>query len=117
MARSSIENVYADKTKVTEELIDRYFKMTLREGNRQALVDRMNAINNEKNTYLQINTIQQPTLILWGDQDLLVPLSNAHQFHKDLPNSSLVILKDVGHVPMEESPIESLAAFTAFLNQ
>lgn len=115
MVTSSVKNVYADKTKITEKLVDRYYKMTLRAGNRQALVDRISAINNNKNTYLQINTIQQPTLVLWGAQDLLVPLSNAHRFHKDLPNSSLVILKNVGHVPMEESPTESLAAFTAFL--
>jgi pimeloyl-ACP methyl ester carboxylesterase len=117
MVTSSVKNVYADKTKVTEKLVDRYYKMTLRAGNRQALVDRMSAISKEKNTYQQINTIQQPTLVLWGAQDLLVPLSNAHRFHKDLPNSSLVILKDVGHVPMEESPIESLAAFKSFLQK
>jgi len=117
MVKASLENVYVDKTKVTEKLVDRYFKLTLRAGNRQALVDRMSAISKEKNTYQQINTIQQPTLVLWGEQDLLVPLSNAHQFHKDLPNSSLVILKNVGHVPMEESPIESLAAFKAFLQK
>jgi len=115
MAKASVENVYVDKTKVTEELVDRYFKLTLRAGNRQALVDRMSAISKEEKTYRRINTIQQPTLVLWGAQDLLVPLSNAHQFHKDLPNSSLVILKNVGHVPMEESPIESLNALTHFL--
>ena len=117
MVTSSIKNVYADKTKVTEELVERYFKLTLRAGNRQALVDRMNATYNDKNTSQQIKTIQLPTLVLWGDQDLLIPVNNAHLFHSDLPNSRLVILKDVGHVPMEESPTKSLAEFTAFLKE
>lgn len=117
MVRSSVENVYSDKSKVTDALVDRYFNMTLREGNRQALVDRMIAVYNDGNASQQIKTIQQPTLILWGDQDLLIPVSNAYQFDKDLPNSSLVILKDVGHVPMEESPTESLTALTTFLKE
>ena len=41
----------------------------------------------------------------------------AHRFHNDLPNDKLVILKNVGHVPMEESPKESLNAVIEFLNK
>jgi pimeloyl-ACP methyl ester carboxylesterase len=113
MAKASIENVYADKSKVTESLVDRYFELTLRKGNRQALVDRMKMPGNTDT--LQIKNIHKPTLILWGDKDFLIPLDNALKFHRDLPNDTLVILKNAGHVPMEENPDESLAVFTAFL--
>jgi len=65
--------------------------------------------------YHQIKQIQQPTLVMWGDQDRLIPLENAYQFQEDLPNDTLVILPDVGHVPMEESPVPSLAALVSFL--
>jgi hypothetical protein len=37
IVKASVENVYFDKSKVTESLVDRYFELTLREGNRQAL--------------------------------------------------------------------------------
>lgn len=116
VARSSVENVYFDKSKVTDELANRYFELTLREGNRQAFIDRL-SINNSSEYYKKIPSIQQPTLVLWGDQDLLIPVEMAERFHRDLPNSTLVVLKDTGHVPMEERPRLSLEAFESFLSQ
>ena len=113
---SSIKNVYTDKTKVTEILVDRYFELNLREGNRQAFVDRMTMPYDTGNVPL-IKTIQQPTLVLWGEQDGLIPLENAYRFHADLPNDTLVILKNMGHVPMEENPKESLKAVLDFLKK
>jgi pimeloyl-ACP methyl ester carboxylesterase len=116
LVKASLENVYVDKTKVTDPLVDRYFELTLREGNREALVDRM-TLGMKKSPIHLIKNIQQPTLVLWGEQDLLIPTNNAHRFHDDLPNDSLAILKNVGHVPMEESPDESLATLLAFLEK
>ena len=114
MVKSSVENVYADKMKVTDPLVDRYFELTLREGNRQALVDRMTMGMDMSSNHL-IKTIQQPTLVMWGEQDLLIPTKSAYRFHSDLPNDTLVILYNVGHVPMEESPEETLAALLSFI--
>jgi len=114
LVKSSIENVYADKTKVTDALVTQYFDLTLRAGNRQALVDRM-LQEDHSDSYKNISTIKTPTLILWGKEDLLIPVSNAYTFEKDLANSTLAILDHVGHVPMEESPKESLNAVLEFL--
>ncbi len=116
MAKSSVENIYADKSKVTDALVKRYFDLTLRTGNRQALVDRLTAVY-DTSQLPQIRHIQQRTLLLWGEEDELIPLSNATRFHADLPNDTLVIIPHVGHVPMEESPKESLAALLAFLKR
>jgi pimeloyl-ACP methyl ester carboxylesterase len=116
LAQSSVENVYDNKTKVSESLVDRYFELTLREGNRQALVDRMDVTMDTSGVFL-IKNIQTPTLVLWGENDMLVPVLNAYLFHNDLPNDTLVIFKNVGHVPMEESPKESLEAVLTFLRK
>ena len=114
LVRASVENVYYDKSKVTDSLVERYFDLTLREGNRQAFVDRFRMKVN-KSAYHNIKNIQRPTLILWGAQDLLIPVENAYQFHKHLPNNTLVILADIGHTPMEESPDKSLESMIDFL--
>jgi pimeloyl-ACP methyl ester carboxylesterase len=45
-----------------------------------------------------------PTLIVWGSLDQLIPVDHAYKFQRDLPLDSLVILSNVGHVPMEEAP-------------
>ena len=96
-------------------MIDRYFELTLRPGNLQAFVDKLNTpvtpFSMEK-----VIKIQQPTLVLWGAEDRLIPLEVAQQFHTDLPNSTLVVLDDLGHVPMEEDPERSVEPLLQFLN-
>lgn len=114
LVRSSVENVYFDSSKVTDLVVERYFNLTLRAGNRKAFVDRLK-IPKDTSTYRFIKSIQQPTLILWGAEDLLIPVENAYKFQEDLPNNTLVILENTGHTPMEESPLESLAPVISFL--
>ena len=65
IVKSSVENVYFDKSKVTNTLVDRYFDLTLRAGNRQAFVDRFKMTDDEK-AYIKIKNIVQPALILWS---------------------------------------------------
>ena len=116
LVRSSVENVYFDSSKVTDLVVERYFELTLRTGNRKAFIDRFRMTNDMK-AYTTIKYIEQPTLLLWGAEDLLIPIENAHKFHKDLPTSTLVILEHTGHTPMEERPIKSLAPVLDFLKR
>lgn len=55
-----------------------------------------------------------PTLILWGDHDRLVDVSGAQVLKSVMPNAEVVVMPNVGHVPMVEKPAESAAAFIAF---
>ena len=116
VAKASVKNVYKDKSKVTEELVDRYFELALRKGNREAFVDRFK-VKSDSIAYQKIKFITHRTLIIWGEYDELIPSEMAHRFHNDLPNDKLVILENVGHVPMEESPKESLKAVIEFLKK
>jgi pimeloyl-ACP methyl ester carboxylesterase len=115
---SSIRNVYADPTKVTEAQINLYADMTLREGNRAALirrfkVDKMSYDNHSTN----LSNVHTPTLIMWGAQDQLIPLDAAYQFATTLPNDTMVVFPNAGHVPMEELGKESAAAAIDFLRK
>ena len=110
----SIENVYADNTKITETLVDRYFELALRKGNRQAFIDGLK-VTNDTLSHKNIKLIEQKTLVLWGEEDLLIPVEIAYKFHNDMPNDTLVIVNNVGHIPMEESPTKSLEAVLSFL--
>ena len=114
VVRSSIENVYANPDKITEELIDRYFELSLKEGNRQAFIDRFQKQKTSA-SHEQIPKIAQESLILWGEKDFLIPVENAYLFEKNLPNSTLVLFENLGHVPMEEGPKQSLAPVLNFL--
>ena len=99
---TSIKDVYYNKALVSSELINQYYELYLREGNRQAFIDRVNTEQYEDPS--KIKTIKCPTLIQWGQHDHWVSLENAYKFNKDITNSKLIIYENAGHVPMEEIP-------------
>ena len=46
--------------------------------------------------------INQPTLILWGEDDQVTPIEDGHLLHDRILHSRMVVLRDCGHLPMEE---------------
>ena len=115
MIESSVRNVYADPNKVTPELVDRYYELTLRAGNRESLTQRMKLRETDAQSAGLIPTLQQPTLILWGVQDRLIPEPSGQRFHKDIAGSTYVVFDGLGHVPQEEDPARSVAPVLQFL--
>src|SRR3954447_9213679 len=59
--------------------------------------------------------VRAPTLILWGAQDRLIPVSHAVRFEHAIPAARLIVYDGVGHVPMEEIGQRSAADVEAFL--
>ena len=117
LIKKYIEEVYADDSKITDALVDRYHKMVLRVGNRKAFIDRaktdfgLDSIVNIN----KLKSIQTPTLLIWGAQDFWIPLGNGIRMDRILVNSKLEVLENSGHVPMEENPNESLEILKNFL--
>ncbi len=111
---SSVRNVFGDPSKVTPALIDRYYDLTRRAGNRAALVARFAQLRADPDTLL-VRTIRQPTLILWGGRDRLIPPENARRFARDIAGSRVVMFDALGHVPHEEGPGTTVVALRAFL--
>lgn len=114
MVEASVRDVYADPSRVSGALVDRYFEMLTREGNRHALNMRMQVVATDLAPE-RIGTLKMPALILWGAQDHLVPPVNAHHFQQDITGSRLVIFPGLGHVPQEEDAHASVAPVRAFL--
>jgi len=112
LVKKSLQDAYGDTGKVTDSLTTQYFDMLTREGNRQALVDRMRQGWQEKNSDF-LSNVQSPTLIVWGSKDRLIPVENAELFQQKIKNSQVHIWENLGHVPMEEDP----AAFSDILRK
>lgn len=58
--------------------------------------------------------INQPTLLIWGEDDNVIPVHNGEKLYDSIVHSRLVVLKDCGHVPPEEKPerfVELVAEF------
>jgi pimeloyl-ACP methyl ester carboxylesterase len=57
-----------------------------------------------------------PTLIVWGDQDDIIPVSHAYSAHEAVPGSRLVIIEGVGHFPQIEAPEQFVDALVDFID-
>jgi pimeloyl-ACP methyl ester carboxylesterase len=114
LIKKSLEGSYGNPDRINEALVDRYFDILLREGNRGAMIEMFGS--RRPAPYEKIASIRKPTLIIWGDQDRLIDVSNAYRFQRDIAASSLLVIPGSGHVPMEESPREVMRAIREFLS-
>jgi pimeloyl-ACP methyl ester carboxylesterase len=101
---------------VDETLIARYYDLIMREGTRGAILQRGRSARPQTNEP-DLSRLSQPTLIMWGAKDSLVPVSVARKFEQVLPNTKTIIYPDLGHIPMEEDPTRSGADVMEFLDR
>lgn len=114
LVAQSVAAVYGDPSRVSEALVDRYFELTLREGNRRALAQRMQHLELGAHAD-RIRALRLPTLILWGGRDRLVPPDNGRRFAADIVGARLVVFDSLGHVPQEEDPARTAQPVLEFL--
>lgn len=112
-----VRSAYYDTRQVSDDLVDRYHELSLREGSRQATLDRFQAFDPRSLASADLSVIEQPTLIMWGSEDALIPVDHAYRLERELINPTLVIYEEVGHVPMEEIPDRSAKDLIIFLNR
>jgi pimeloyl-ACP methyl ester carboxylesterase len=111
---NGLKTAIYDDALVTPAMVDLYWRLNRREGNRAASLKRFQT---PWDTYNADNMakIAAPTLILWGDKDTLIPPDSGEAARDAIKGSQLVIYKNIGHIPMEETPDESAADVKAFL--
>jgi pimeloyl-ACP methyl ester carboxylesterase len=109
----NLKQVYGDPTKVKEEDVDRFYDLMLRDGNRASTIQRLRQSNRDLQDSIRYITV--PTLIIWGEKDNWIPVTNAHRFNQDIKGSELKLFQQAGHVPMEEIPSETVKVTIDFL--
>jgi pimeloyl-ACP methyl ester carboxylesterase len=65
----------------------------------------------------RLGEIRCPTLIVWGEDDTILPVRDAHEFERLIPNTRSVVMKDTGHIPMLERPTEFNELLAEFLSE
>jgi pimeloyl-ACP methyl ester carboxylesterase len=102
------------KAVITDAMIDWYWDFARMEGTRQATMTRFQL---PFDTAVADHTaaLTMPTLILWGEQDRLIPVSTARDWHKAVTGSTLIVYPATGHIPMEEVADQSAADVRKFL--
>jgi pimeloyl-ACP methyl ester carboxylesterase len=115
LAVQGAKSSYNNSPVVTDTLIDRYYELSLRDGTREAIISRFSGFGSRSLAPVDTTALDLPTLIMWGKEDAVIPVSVADQFADALENTTLVIYENVGHVPMEEIPTRSAEDIISFL--
>ncbi|MBC7648677.1 MAG: alpha/beta hydrolase [Vitreoscilla sp.] len=110
----SLKPAYANPEVMTDALATRYHDLMLAPGSRDALLARM-AQTVLVDPVPILKQITAPTLLVWGEQDGMIPFANSNDYLKAIAGSKLVAFKGVGHLPHEEAPAESVGAVREFL--
>ncbi|WP_157367150.1 alpha/beta fold hydrolase [Vibrio coralliirubri] len=113
--KQSLEELYFDQQLVTEDLINRYYDLSLYKKNREAFTFRVKASLDTGSD--RISNISAPTLILWGEEDVYFPVENAFRFENDILTAKAIVYENVGHLPMEEAPQRSVEDFKRFVER
>ncbi len=102
----SLHQSISNEAIITDAMVDRYWELLRYPGNRQATLDRF-ATPRVPTKAEDVSCIVIPTLILWGEEDKLIPLASGQWFKKTLPHATLISYPGIGHIPMEETPDKS----------
>ncbi|RYZ00711.1 MAG: alpha/beta hydrolase [Chitinophagaceae bacterium] len=114
--KKKTELTFFDPKMASEELVNEVFEIT---RNRIKVIKIIalakSAIRN--NLGDELAAIQQPTLLIWGNNDTITPPFVAREFNRLIPNSELQFIDKCGHAPMMEQPAEFNAILDKFLQK
>ena len=105
---------YGDEKLLTADTMRRYQDMMRAPGVRTALIERMRQSRNS-DPVPRLQSLKMPILLVWGDKDAFIPISNAQDYLNAIPHATLASIPLAGHVVHEEAPQPSVQAVKEFL--
>ena len=115
--RMILKKVFYDDNKLKENVIKTYASYLETKGAKHSLRKTANqmSIDNIEEVVKEYKKINIPTLIIWGEEDNIIPIHIAYKFLKDIKNSKLKIIGECGHAPQEEKPEAVIPLIEEFL--
>ncbi len=115
--RVALEIAYFDDSKIDPAEIEAYAAPLKTAAGKHAIIHSARQILPEDIAELSesYKTVELPTLIVWCDHDRIVPLEVGIRLRRTLPNSTLRLVEDCGHMPQEEQPAATLELIKGFI--
>ncbi|MCY1538203.1 hypothetical protein D9M68_737310 [compost metagenome] len=92
---------------------DEFGAMRMREGGSVARISRNGVMTNPKLPNW-LHRIRMPTLLIWGENDRIVPPGQAEYWHRLVPHADVKLFPNAGHLVLDES-VEARSAVSNFL--
>lgn len=114
--RNKAEMTFFDPKVATKELVDEIFEIV---NNRLKVIKIISLAKSaiRHNMSDDLSKINKPTLLIWGNNDIITPPFVGEEFHKLIPNSELYFIDQCGHAPMMEVPDEFNRLLENFLKK
>ena len=114
--KMGVAPAYGDESLLTPQVLRRYHDMMRAPGVRAAAMERMRQSRNIDPVPL-LQSLKMPVLLVWGEKDAFIPISNAQDYLKVIPQATLVSIPNAGHVVHEEAAKLSVEAVKEFLQK
>jgi pimeloyl-ACP methyl ester carboxylesterase len=111
-----IKTAWHDPAKITQETRDGYTQ-PLKADNWDRALWYFTLASQPGDLPERLSEFTLPVLVITGDDDRIVPTANSVRLAGELPNATLVVIQDAGHVPHEEQPAAFMQAVDDFLLQ
>jgi pimeloyl-ACP methyl ester carboxylesterase len=115
LLKMSLAPAYANTNSLTTAMVDRYHDLMRAPGVRKSIVARFNQTV-LKDPVPLLKNIQADTLLMWGENDAMIPIANASDYLKVIPKVRLDVLPNTGHLPQEEHVQPGLTVLQKFLS-
>lgn len=118
--KSLVENILrgvaGNPDSIPTEIVDQWYRFNMREGQREAEIERNRQFTVGQTTK-ELNSITAPTLLMWGEANKNLPITQVDEFRQRLINTNVSVLtyKGIGHNVTYENPIESARGYLDFL--
>lgn len=119
VARTALSYCYSDPTRITAAQVEAYARPAHSQAQRLAVIRSARYVEPDDLDRLvtRYRDIHCPTLLLWGEDDRVVPLIVGKRLHELLPNAYFECLPDCGHIPQEEQPSTCAALVWGFIEK
>lgn len=115
---TEIVNNFYGITPPTKDITQRYLHLSQTDGAHKTNVKQLELVRElmEQGMLLDLDDIEAPTLIMWGESDKWGDPSHAERWHSEINDSTLVTYPNYGHALMEEGKEITAADAAAFIN-
>lgn len=116
LVRQGLAKSFYDQSKVTADRVANYYRPLQTRGGQLAAL----RARTQWGLYpveASLGEITMPTLILWGEQDALIPLAAGIKMNKLIKSSKLVVFDNCGHLPQEEAPTRTVDELMKFVGE
>jgi pimeloyl-ACP methyl ester carboxylesterase len=108
-------HVYVDPQLPSDEMLQHYWERLVRPGGRRAVWRTIQTLANLEQTVRVPRRVSCPTLLVWGEEDAMVPVESGRRLEAEIERARLLTLRGAGHCPMEEQAAAFCEAMLPFL--